>query len=267
MSKATVQVRELGCWGLDDYAHRPPSAYARAETLDLDLRAYAPQLVFMETGSVVLQDALQPHATRPDLVHEMMGLDWFLGVIDLRCLIAFQRRVFFNPRAPQRSIPQGSDWPGLIDFCFPRSTPIVCDLVRKEGNAIIMQSANPNLQLRMWNTTDPLQVYSGSPFFEVAQYRERWFLRDGYHRAYALLKAGVSRVPAVVVRAKNLAEVGAVRPWFFTEETLFSSRPPRIVDFLNDRHTIQYNLPPLIKTLRVTIEESLAPEPFTGEQQ
>jgi hypothetical protein len=93
----------------------------------------------------------------------------------------------------------------------------------------------------------------------VAQYHDRWFLRDGYHRAYDLLQANIFRVPAVIVYATTLEELGATRPWFFNEETLFSATPPRVIDFLNDALTLEYNRPLLIKTVSVTIEESLAP--------
>jgi len=65
-----------------------------------------------------------------------------------------------------------------------------------------------------------------------------------------------------VVRAKTLRELGAVQPWFFSEETLFSNRPPRVVDFLDDLLNLQYTRPPLLKTLRITIEESFAPVIF-----
>ena len=90
-------------------------------------------------------------------------------------------------------------------------------------------------------------------------------MRDGYHRAYALLCAGVFRVPAVVVEARTLEELGAGQPWFFAEETLLSRAPPRVLDFLNDRLVLTYDRPELLKTLRVTIEESFAPAVPQGD--
>jgi hypothetical protein len=93
----------------------------------------------------------------------------------------------------------------------------------------------------------------------VAQYRDRWFLRDGYHRAYDLLRANIFRVPAVIVYARTLDELGATQPWFFNEETLFSATPPRVLDFLDDALVLEYSRPLLVKTVSVTIEESLAP--------
>jgi len=105
----------------------------------------------------------------------------------------------------------------------------------------------------------PLAVHAGSPFFEVAEYAGRWFLRDGYHRAYNLLRAGVFFLPAVIVQARTLEELGAVLPQFFSELILLSDHPPFVSDFLDEALTIQYDRPQTIKTLRIIMEESIAP--------
>jgi hypothetical protein len=72
-------------------------------------------------------------------------------------------------------------------------------------------------------------------------------------------------VPAVIVEAKTLEGLGATQPWFFSEEILFSSTPPRVLDFLDDALVIEYKRPQLIKTLRITIEESFVPAASSGE--
>ena len=118
-----------------------------------------------------------------------------------------------------------------------------------------------------FDASSPIAIHAGSPFFEVAQYRERWFLRDGYHRAYSLLRAGVFRLPAVIVQARTLEELGATRPWFFPEEVLFSPTPPRVTDFLDDELVLEYDRIPLIKTLRVTVEEAFVPAVSSGENK
>jgi hypothetical protein len=209
---------------------------------------------------------LQLHIARPELLEEMMGLQWSLGIVDLRELLAFQRRLYFNASAPQRMPPSANDWPGLTAFCFPPPAPVACDVVRREGDTLVLTSGNPNLHVRMSAAAiAPLQLHGGGPFLEVARYRDRWFLRDGYHRAYSLLSNGVSHVPAVIVEAKTLAELGATQGWFFPEDVLFSDHPPRVIDFLDDLLTLQYDRSALIKTLRITVDESLAPEASSGE--
>jgi len=110
-------------------------------------------------------------------------------------------------------------------------------------------------------TAEGVSAYAGSPFFEVAQYAGRWFLRDGYHRAYKLLQAGIFQLPAVIVRARTLEELGAAQPRFFSEAILLSEHPPFVSDFLDEDLTIEYDRRPIIKTLCITMEESIA-SPF-----
>ena len=137
-------------------------------------------------------------------------------------------------------------------------------------NVVTLQSSNPNLHLRATqDPASPLAVNTGGTFLEVALYKGRPFLRDGYHRAYRLLRAGVFLVPAVIVRARTLQELGSGKPWFFSEPVLLSTHPPMLCDFLNDALTVIYTRPPFIKTFRITMEENLLPVPSTvttGEQ-
>jgi hypothetical protein len=202
----------------------------------------------------------------------MHGLDWSAGVVDLRCLLAFQRRLIFDEHFPQPEAPAPDDWRALVALAFGPPIPISYRTVASSASEILLHLENPNLQICPCKegTTTLLQVHGGSPFFEVAEYRGRWFLRDGYHRAYHLLRANIVQFPAVIIRARTLAELGPVQPWFFSEEVLFSSYPPRLIDFLDDNLIIEYSRPRLLKTLRVTIEESFEPaQPATssGERQ
>jgi hypothetical protein len=129
---------------------------------------------------------------------------------------------------------------------------------------IKLHSDNPDLHLRVrrqngYIDRSPLSLHGGSPFFEVAELRERWFLRDGYHRAYRLLQAGVHRVPAVVIYTRTIEELGATEPWFFGEAQLFSDRPPHVIDFLDDSLVLRYERAALRKVIRICIQESLQP--------
>jgi len=222
--------------------------------------AYLQTSALIEAESRAHEAALRPHAARADLLLEMDGLDWSLGIVDLRHLLSFQRRLSFESKAPRQPLPAAQDWPALINFSFGPSRPITCTSHLDETRALVLQSEDPNLQLCFSiGGAQPITLYGGSPFLEVAEFRGRWFLRDGYHRAYRLLTYGIPAVPAVVIRARSLKELGAVQPWFFPEEILFSDRPPQVVDFLDDLLTRQYTRPPLLKTLRLTVEESFAP--------
>jgi hypothetical protein len=269
MTYPSVRIRELAGWDFDKDEYRPDvfdrDQHSRARRLVAARPPFQPESALLDTAAC-LHDSLVRQMSRPDLQAEMAGLNWSLGVIDLRLLLAFQRRLVMNPNAPRFSVPSADDGAALMDVSFASPKEVVCDVVRCES-AVLLQSGNPNLQLRISDdTSSPITVHAGSPFFEVAQYRERWFLRDGYHRAYSLLRAGVFRLPAVIVQARTLEELGATRPWFFPEEVLFSPTPPRVTDFLDDKLVLEYDRIPLIKTLRVTVEEAFVSAVSSGEK-
>jgi len=260
-----ARVRELVGWTLDEDEYRPATydraKQSRARQL-VTLRApFEPSSALLEEETAAIRNLLDLQASRPDLLAEMVGLSWSLGVVDLRRLIAFQRRIAFNSSRPALSTPGVDEWPALAAISFGDSKPAEYEIIRKpDANTIVLRSHNPNLSLRFFDDlSSPVSLHGGSPFLEVARYRDRWFLRDGYHRAYDLLRAKVFRIPAVIVYAGTLEELGATQPWFFQEEILLSPTPPRVVDFLDDALVLEYNRPLLIKTVSVTIEESLAP--------
>jgi len=264
MEKNT-HIRELAGWLLDEDEYRPVTydrgKQARAQQLIFQRAPFESLSALLEDETAALQDLLARHASRSDLQAEMTGLRWSLGVVDLRRLVAFQRRIALRSTQQMLPVPHVDDWPALAAVSFAVSKPPEYEIIRKpDANTIVLRSCNPNLSLRLiGGKSSPVTVHGGSPFFEVAQFRDRWFLRDGYHRAYDLLLANIFRIPAVIVYARTLEELGATQTWFFSEETLLSSTPPRVVDFLDDALVLEYNRPLLIKTVSVTIEESLAP--------
>ena len=284
MTAAKVIVRELIAWDLDDYPYRDAAAgFGPAELRERTERAsaklaerdlYAGTTALLERETKDIQDLLTVAAQREDLRQEYENLDWTLAVIDLRRLLAFQRRLVFSSGSKVLVTPERHDWPQLISMAIgsQRSTEhvVIHDLSEDDRLEIRLHSSNPDLRLRFHPKTSrgeclPLSLYGGSPFFEVAEFRGRWFLRDGYHRAYHLLQAGVDRVPAVVIYARSIEEVGATAPWFFNEEQLFSDRPPQVTDFLDDNLILRYERTALRKVIRIHIEESL--EPFDASEE
>jgi hypothetical protein len=259
----TLRIRtlELAAWDFDYYEFRPEAfdrnKLVKARGLVGQRQSFRDASALRVDETILLRDTLERQLSRSDLQAEMHGLDWYLGMVDLRCLLAFQRRLSFNPTLPSMPVPRQDDWESLMDIAFAPPNPVSCDIVHNaDSNSVILRSNNPNLHLRV--SQDPSElivVHAGSPFVEVACYANRWFLRDGYHRAYTLLCSGISLLPAVIVNAKSLEELGAVKTRFFSEAILLADHPPFVTDFLDDALTIEYDRPPTIKTLRLTIEE------------
>jgi hypothetical protein len=259
MNETKMRIRELAAWGFDNDEYRPAHYRGNpnvARAFVADRVPFELRFPLVDPDDYGLQELFAEQEARVDLQAEMAGLDWSLGVVDLRLLLAFQRRIIIDPDGANCPIPASDDWVGLVDLCFGRPKPIACDSVRNDAS-VVFRSANSNLHFRFTgDSSNPIAIHSGSPFFEVAQYRERWFLRDGYHRAFRCLKAGIFHLPAVIVRAQTVEQLGAVHPWFFSEAVLFSDTPPWVHDFLNDMLVIEYHRAPLRKILRITVEES-----------
>ncbi|WP_353069725.1 hypothetical protein RBB75_04650 [Tunturibacter empetritectus] len=273
-------------WGLDEYSYRDDvtgfnsrelaARIAKAGAKLAEHARYTSISALLERETRDIQPLLATVTQREDLQAEYRGLDWMLGVVDLRLLLAFQRRLIFNPSRQALCMPAQNDWPGLISLTVgsQRSTEHV--LVHNGSDTdlldISLHSNNPDLQLRFTPKTSgfgalPLSLYGGTPFFEVAELRGRWLLRDGYHRAYHLLQAGVDRTPAVVIHTRSIEELGATAPWFFGEEQIFSDRPPRVTDFLDDDLILHYERTALRKLIRIRVEESLQPFDEVQEQE
>jgi len=286
LSPAKVDVHELIAWGLDDYPYRSIATDLREECLSKQVERaqrrlagrerYTDCTALLEEETEKIKSSLSTFERNGDLSEEYRGLDWTLGVVDLRRLLAFQRRLVFHPASRTSTTPSQDDWSHLISLALglQRSTEhrIVRNRDVTDGLEVSIYSNNPDLQLRLdpkagRDDLSPLSLHAGSPFFEVAEFRGRWFLRDGYHRAYRLLQAGVHRVPAVVIFARTIEELGATESWFFAEDQLFSDRPPRVMDFLEDDLVLRYQRTALRKVIRIRVEESLQPFDETEEIQ
>jgi hypothetical protein len=276
VSALRVDVHELIAWGLDEYPFRNatpdfnPKALTCKIALAHEVLANRERHIYGDAVLATKQESVQPLLTlasqRDDLQKEYEGFVWTLGVVDLRRLLAFQRRLVFDSARQPLEVVTQDNWPSLISIAIGAKRNTEYRLKHNKCSTdsldINIHSSNPDLQLRLDPKRGeggllPFTLYGGSPFLEVAELRGRWFLRDGYHRAYNLLKVGVHHVPAVVISARNIGELGATEPWFFCEEQLFSDRPPRVIDFLDEDLVLRYKRVPLRKVIRVRIEESL----------
>ena len=210
MSPQHLEIRELAAWGFDHPVDRGSlgedqlrNAACRAQSRFAARMAYRadPPISVVETRKLagVLADRKDKVASSG----EFDGLKWELAVVDLRKLIAFQRRIGFA-HCDSRPIQRKTESRQLIDLALP------------------------------------LHPISKSPYMEVASYRGRWFLRDGYHRASQLLNANVYLIPCVLVYAESLVQMGAVGRQFFAQEILFSEHPPMVTDFHDEELTVRY---------------------------
>ena len=258
-------ILELAAWGFDENPERPVTLMHRSQVCreqDLALRpAWDSRTAVIEDIPTDVQKALSRIALRDDLQTEFHDLDWRLGVVDLRRLASFQRRLKLRDQVVEHR--KSADWERRIDLAFPANRSSSFDQ-KLHRNSLTLRSENPDFTVRLHAVSDKaesigLTIYHGSPFMEVGNYRGRWFLRDGYHRAYRLLQAGIFEGPAVIIQARTLEELGANRPWFFPEEVLFSARPPLIADFLCGDLVLRWRRPAQRKVICINITEDFEP--------
>lgn len=122
----------------------------------------------------------------------------------------------------------------------------------------LTRSLNPNLrvsQIVLQGNHIGFQVVLSPSFLQIVEYRDRWFIRDGYHRTYALLRAGREEVPCILVRARTFPETGANAPAFFSYEILYGERPPHVRDFLDDSVSVQASQRAMRRVVRLKAEE------------
>jgi hypothetical protein len=189
--------------------------------------------------------------TRMDVKSAFAGMNWKPAFVDLRRVLSFQKLVQV-PEDDSPPPPAADDLRGLYELCLPTNQPQppVGAFTDPDGKGFTVSSLNPNLRIGGANVSAALLprgpglppmkaqaltifVFMGASYLQVVRYRDRCFIRDGYHRATKLLRANVNVVPCVLIEAKSFEEVGALAN-AFSYETLFGPRPPRLVDFWND---------------------------------
>ncbi len=261
------RIVELAAWGFDESQDR--DQVVEADDL-ARVRGRAANLIelqpewdsispVLDDATEHLKDRLSTCATRNDVRMEFEGLEWRLAVIDLRRLLCFQRRLVLPGKDTEPESHQEFDWQRRLELAFP-PTRVSKYTQRLNPTELTLQTDNPDFRVWLKSISKDAESFEvavchGSPFMEVAHYRGRWFLRDGYHRAYRLLRACVFAVPAVVVHAKSLVELGAVEPWFFPEDILLGRRPPAVSDFMSDDLVLRWRRPVRRKVIRIAITE------------
>jgi hypothetical protein len=285
MNQAQLEIRELAAWGFDLEADRGLLSDASLrKAASKAKRRLVDDQPYVQTSPILEEETRQASASLGALAEsvaasgEFEGFDWKLALVDLGKLIAFQRRIGFR-------IDEGDDigciatLGDLLEFALPTigpSAPIYIS-ANPGGSRLAIRTLSPNLRLQFTGISNKeanqdldcvrLLAHSGSPYVEAASYNGRWFLRDGYHRAFRFLQQGICHIPAVVVKTTTLAQLGAVGSRFFAEEILFSERPPMVVNFLEDEFTVRYRRQDRGRVFHISIEEQPVPASVGCEQE
>jgi hypothetical protein len=237
--------------------------------------AFHPPATVLEDLPEELRARGAAFSQRPDVVAAFQSMDWRVGMADLRQVLSFQR-VVVEEQAMER-VDAGArvdDPQSIFSFCLPDPTGLEAlqGAMDPDQKGITFSSLNPNLRVAGLAGSEidvsvapglpPTKqhfigfvINFGVPFVQVSEYNGRWFVRDGYHRCFGLLRRGVTKIPCVFVRARSFAELGAASPAFFPYEVLFGDRPPFLRDFLDDAVSVTTRQIAQRKVVRVRAEE------------
>jgi len=191
-----------------------------------------------------------------------------IGIVDLRQLVSVQRAIALDDIGSRVAQASPDHWESLADLCWASPDADAEDLkgaFDKDGKGVTISSANPNLRVApVQNLVTPgpaggrflgFQVVFGTRHLHVAEYRERLFLKDGYHRAYGLLARGITHVPCVYEKVEHFQAVHGGGVTLIAPEHILGDRPPRVIDFLDDQVSTTVEQQFFRKVIRIRAEE------------
>jgi hypothetical protein len=202
----------------------------------------------------------------------LANLNWRPGAVDLRKVGAFQSSINLHG-LDERVEGLSDDLECLLDFAIPtqRQPQQIPVAGEQDGKSYTLSSANPNLRVigstvgqadvTVVDGIPPIKVLAiqyfiaiNPSFMQVVHFNDHWFLRDGYHRAAALLRAGITTCPCLIVNASDLSQLGIPdNPVPF--DVLFGSRPPMLTDFWDDEVSAETTQPVARKVIRTRADE------------
>ncbi len=203
---------------------------------------------------------------RPDTKQIFPDGTWSVSLVEVSKIIPFQPNVDVEYAAQQGGeVLDPTDLRSVVRLCFPLGKPTALAISTDQAQkAITVSGVNPTLQVVGFNygqkdASGPFVVSfyisSGPNILQVSRYRGRYFLTNGYHRTYGLMKAGLTHIPCLVRNANSLAETGALAPGFFSESILMASRPPLFADFGDEVLGISVPVHAMKKVVRIRPDE------------
>jgi hypothetical protein len=175
---------------------------------------------------------------------QMFTEGWQVQMVDLTRVCAFQPFVYTDRSFEGSQLLDANDLTAIAALTLPLSQgdplPIQFDPIRQ---AWIVTSANMNL--RIVGNVGPLPMqpggsvlgfglYAGPSFLQVARRNGRHFLRDGYHRAFWLLRRGITTVPTFVREFTAFEELVPDPRTVLPQDSYYGPRPPVLPDYLHD---------------------------------
>jgi len=198
--------------------------------------------------------ALAPHIDelrRHPVTEKVFAEGWSASILDLRRLCAFQARVFTEHGDERVRAIDAHDPLSVAAVSLPVPGPVnIPACYDSTRNAWVLSSPDPNLKvtghMRQQLNNDVcgfgFSVTLGRSFVAAVQRGGRYYLTDGYHRAVAFLRRGITHVPALVRTVRD-DEPFKVASGVLPPAAYLGDRPPQLADFLADEVSLSVDLP------------------------
>jgi hypothetical protein len=189
---------------------------------------------------------------------------WEIAIVDLARVCVVQHTVVTEPDARTTGL-DPDDLPALADITLPIPNPQPLPYqVDSQRNVAVLSAFDANLRVVGFAAQ---QVPRGNlmgfiveivtSYLQVADVSGRFVLRDGNHRAAALVRHGITRVPALV-RSFAHGEDLAAPKGVLTPATYFGERPPTPLDYWDPAVSAAVHVPRRRKFILIQgIEQSI----------
>lgn len=168
------------------------------------------------------------------------GLPFEPKMVEIGRLMAIQAGVFVDRVAEiEATLGAAPDARGLAEVCLPLDGRLDINDVSLDTATLPMKvvSRNPNVSVLGWAAAiqDPATgllpmlflVGQREPCIQVIEFGGRYYLRNGYHRAVAAMRVGVTHMPALVTHGTSWASVHEQlgQGWLFDARVLGEQMP------------------------------------------
>jgi hypothetical protein len=181
-----------------------------------------------------------------------------LRLVKLASLLTFQAKISVGAAGESFSAPYDGSLESIFRICLPATGRMDPVQVLTEGASARIASDNPNLRFGGFqlNGTQVVATFGfRPPWVQVCEYQGRLFVRNGYHRCWALLNAGATHAVAITLKVATLAELGAAEDGYVSEAHLLSAAPPMLYDFEDPDLYATFSEPASRRVINLTATE------------
>lgn len=222
--------------GKDDTYLRELARKARLAAQELP----RPKLQVSERDLAEFKDQLEPIAKNPRIPEAVELNEWAFKNVEIDGLVCFQKFVSVGYASSTVQNFNLSRFEEQINFCLTnkylgktRISQLGRDTYCFSGPDLRILTSRNSHDSNLNADEVTFRVGATAPFVQVVKCEDRYILKNGYHRVFALREAGFRSTPCILIQGKNRAEVG-IPQGYFSEDLLFSANPPTFSSFFSD---------------------------------